>query len=630
MTASGAIQSTDVRSTDVQSTDAVLADDQHAIWQRLFAAKRADEYAQAWLSVLSLQLSGVQTAAILMPGVEAQTFIPLAVWPAPSEDMAELVEVVSRALTQRRTVVQAVSAPQSGLLHMAYPVFAGQRVAAVVALKMQGEAADMSAALRVLHWGSAWLTHLLSQHDHDQALLARDRLSIVLESLAMVLRQGRFQQVLFSLVNDLRQRFSCARVALGLVQGHRVTLAALSDAAVFEKHAPLVKAYETAMEETLDAGGAQQFPALTAESGVVPDLPGHGALLQESGAGSVLSLPLMQGLHCHGILLMERSAAEGFAAHERELLSTLSSLLTPAMLHRQDADRPSWKRLWHEIGQVLRRLFGPRHLIWKALASLLLLSTLLLAFVETDYRVSAKTVIEGEVQRVVAVPFEGFIAQSHARAGDTVKKGQLLASLDDRELRVEQARWRSEYQQYANRLREAMANHDLAAVQSMGAQVRQAEAQLQLATDKIAHASLLAPFDGVVISGDVSQQIGSPVENGKTLFEVAPLDRYRVILQVDEREVRHLRQGQKGWLVIAGIASEAMPFTVVRLTSVATAEDGKNFFRVEARLAAPPGNLRPGMEGVGKVLVGERSLWWTLTHSFADWLRLTLWTWLPW
>ena len=35
------------------------------------------------------------------------------------------------------------------------------------------------------------------------------------------------------------------------------------------------------------------------------------------------------------------------------------------------------------------------------------------------------------------------------------------------------------------------------------------------------------------------------------------------------------------------------------------------------------------MEGVGKIEVGSRSLWWVLTHSFTEWLALALWTWLP-
>jgi multidrug efflux pump subunit AcrA (membrane-fusion protein) len=263
-------------------------------------------------------------------------------------------------------------------------------------------------------------------------------------------------------------------------------------------------------------------------------------------------------------------------------------------------------------------------------ATLTLLGTLASLTLSTiDYRVSAKTVIEGEVQRVVAAPFAGFLAAAHVRAGDEVQPGQVLARLDERELVVEEARWTSERDQYANRLREATAKHDLTAMEVIGAQHRQAAAQLHLVTGKIARAQLTAPFAGVVVSGDLSQQIGAPVEEGQILFEVAPLQSYRVILQVDERDIRHLEIGQSGALVMTGIAGEPMPFEVAKLTPVASAEDGRNVFRVEAALSDASPRLRPGMEGVGKIEVGRRSPWWIATHGLTDWFRLWLWTWMP-
>jgi len=163
----------------------------------------------------------------------------------------------------------------------------------------------------------------------------------------------------------------------------------------------------------------------------------------------------------------------------------------------------------------------------------------------------------------------------------------------------------------------------------LSAQVQQSEAQLALVTDRLDHVQVRAPFDGVVISGDLSQLIGSPVETGKQLFEVAPLQAYRVILQVDEGEMRHMKLGQPGKLMISGIVGDPVPFHVSKVTPMATAKDGRNFFRVEASLDQVHENLRPGMEGVGKVEVGGQGLWWVLTHTFTDWLRIQLWTVLP-
>ena len=65
------------------------------------------------------------------------------------------------------------------------------------------------------------------------------------------------------------------------------------------------------------------------------------------------------------------------------------------------------------------------------------------------------------------------------------------------------------------------------------------------------------------------------------------------------------------------------------ITSVSTPQEGRNFFRVEAELDAAPAGVRPGMEGVGKIAAGERRLVWIWTRNFVNWLRLSLWAWLP-
>jgi len=120
------------------------------------------------------------------------------------------------------------------------------------------------------------------------------------------------------------------------------------------------------------------------------------------------------------------------------------------------------------------------------------------------------------------------------------------------------------------------------------------------------------------------------VETGRLLFEVAPLQGYRVMMQVDDREITRLAVGQRGEVVLSGMPNSRLPISVKRITPVATQRDGRNVFAVEAAIdGAAPAGLRPGMEGISKVLVGERSLLWIWTYGFFDWLRLALWKWMP-
>ena len=62
---------------------------------------------------------------------------------------------------------------------------------------------------------------------------------------------------------------------------------------------------------------------------------------------------------------------------------------------------------------------------------------------------------------------------------------------------------------------------------------------------------------------------------------------------------------------------------------MAEAREGRNYFRVEARLDQASDRLRPGMEGVAKTSVEQRLLIWIWTRRLIDWTRLALWKWMP-
>jgi len=224
---------------------------------------------------------------------------------------------------------------------------------------------------------------------------------------------------------------------------------------------------------------------------------------------------------------------------------------------------------------------------------------------------------------------EGYILEAPVRAGDLVHEGDLLALLDDRDLALESARYAGQLQQLDKQYREALAERDAAQARILTAMVDQVRAQHDLALDQLSRTRIEAPFDGIVVTGDLSQQLGSPVERGELLFEVAPLDEYRPVLQVDERDIDEVAVGQTGQLVFTAFPHEPIGFSIEKITPVATASEGRNSFRVEARLVQTPERLRPGMVGVAKVDVDRRRLLWIWTHDAVDWLRLTLWSWLP-
>ena len=209
-----------------------------------------------------------------------------------------------------------------------------------------------------------------------------------------------------------------------------------------------------------------------------------------------------------------------------------------------------------------------------------------------------------------------------------------MGLLDDKDLKLEQLSITSEQHELVGAYREAMAEHDNAKVAVIGAQIDQANARMQLVNEQLKRTRLTAPFDGIVIEGDLSQSLGSPVNKGDVLFKVAPLADYRIVLNIDEKNIAGIKAGLKGTLVLTSLPGEKRQLVVEKVTSVSIAEDSSNYFRVEASIsdddaAALQQDLRPGMEGAAKLDLGEQSLVWIWTHELINWLRLKAWVWLP-
>jgi biotin carboxyl carrier protein len=604
-------------------------------WSGFTSAKTSQAFLQGWLDVVCTQFSHIQAAALLIKDQSGSALVPAAVWPKAGQDLSHLSGTIERCLQQRRGLLEPVANAVPALTRLAYPIMLEDQIMGAVVVQMQADVARAAPLLQHLHWGLGWLLESFQRLTLQQAMQQSERIGSVTQALALALQPRKLREILFEITNDTARRLNCARVGIGLVSNETVSLSALSDAAWLEKSSSLAKHYSAAMEEALDAREMQIYPALPAQEAtdkaLQPSvLPRHAQLLQSHNAQRIVSLPLIQGVQCVAIMTLEWSGTHDCSPENIAWLQAYGALLPTVLEDKRLAEQGYLAKAHGALKGLATKLFGPRHLLWKTATALILLLVAVLVLVPMNYRVTAKASLEGQTQRVAVAPFEGFVSAALVRAGDTVQAGHTLAQLDDRDLKVDLAKWSSERDQYERKLREAMAAHEMSTVQVYDAQFKQADAQVKLAAEKITRARITAPYAGIVVSGDLSQMIGSPVETGKKLFEIAPLEQYRIVLQVDEKEIRHVQEGQTGQIVVSGVNDDPMPFTVIKATPVATAHDGKNTFRVEANLnGAISPRLRPGMEGVGKISTGSRSLWWIITHGFTDWLRLSLWNWLP-
>jgi RND family efflux transporter MFP subunit len=604
------------------------------LWQRFAEAPTPGAFYESWLALQCRMVPGTRCALVLLGPADRGPFAPVAVWPGPERDVNHLATAAEQALKERRGLLaQHRSKDGNGSTpvtahHIAYPVTVLEKVRGVVVLEVAGVPDEgIQAAMRQLHWGTAWLEAMLLRSDAQAATETSDQLRKVLDSVADTLEHDRFQAAAMAFVTRLATMLGCDRASLGFTTRSRLRVSALSHSAEFGERANLVRAVETAMVEATDQRAMVVHPPQ-------PDAPplvtiGHEALARQYGAGAICTVPLGPEDDPYGALTLEFPFGRELTPHTIELVRTIAALAGPILNTKRREDRLLVTKAAEKAGRFLGGVFGPRHLALKFCGILLCVLAAVLWFTEGTYRVKAPTVLEGAIQRSVCAPWNGYVAEAAARAGDVVRAGDLLCRLDDRDLRLEQGKWVAQREQLLKEHRGAMAKLDLAQVRITEARVNQAKAELALVEEQLSRANITAPFTGVVMSGDLSQSLGAPVERGQLLFKLAPLESYRVIVQVDEKDIGAIEVGQEGTLVLPSLPDESFPLTISTVTPVLTAMDGRNYFRVEAEILKVSERLRPGMEGVGKVEIGSRRLIWIWTHELIDWARLKLWSWLP-
>jgi len=608
-----------------------VAHAESAAWARFSAAKDTPEFCGSWLAILCLQIGRVGGALLLLGPDAEGAYVPAAIWPQVTRDLQYLSPAAERTLNERRGIVVAAdgaSAPtRDQRAIVGYPIeVSGVLHGAVVLDVAPGPEQALQHALRMLHWASAWLVDQFRKRSLEERDTRLSRMALALDLVATGVQEHRAGSAALALANELAGRLACDRVSIGFEKAGSIEVEAISHTATFDPKMNLARLIGEAMDEVLDLDVAMVYPPPDDEEvGAIA----HAELAREFRDIAVCSVPLLEDGHATGVLTLERGSGMVFDADTVELLKTVGGMLGPILGLKRDNERGLWQRGWGALRSGAQTLLGPGHPGIKLMTLVAAGILLFCSAVTGTYRVSAKTVVEGKVERVMAAPFDGYILQSMARAGDVVRQGQVLVRLDDRDLKLERTKLVSEREQLLRKQRQALAAMDRATMVVIAAQIDQVEAGLSLINDKLTRATLVAPFDGVVVSGDLSQLLGTPVEQGKMLFEIAPLDAYRIILEVDERDVAPLAVGQHGELTLSGIPSQHMPFAVQEITPVSTTQEGRNYFRVEANLESPSDRVRPGMEGVGKIIVGERKLIWIWTHSLLDWLRLSVWKWAP-
>jgi RND family efflux transporter MFP subunit len=594
----------------------------------------SNSVAQTWLEHKVAKRPDVQSALVLLR--KNGHLEQVATWPQSETPEPNLLVIAKEAYRKSESVawVDTASGYQGPDRRKTQrlesrPLMREGKLVGAMAFMLHGDESANSDSAPVTTQAKALPAVLPTANDlpkkNNLSSLSESKALNILQVVATVLGREDFSQAITEVATELATAFECDRVSIGLMKGRFNEVLAVSHSAGIQPTHSLLQLLAAAMDEAVDQSSVVQYPPL--HGGAHQIILSHAELANRHNVQQLLSVPMMREQTIIGAILFERRDLQPFTSEQIDLLDNLGATLGPVLELKRERNYSWFSRLKTDIGLIWQKLSAKDGRTLRFTLVSVILGLLALPLIPIKYSLNAPAKLEGISQRVMVAPSDGFLRSTSVRPGDIVKKGQVLAEMADDDLRQERRRWESEVLRHDGTFGDALKRRDRAQMASAQAQAAEARAQLNLAEQQIERTRITAPFNGVILKGDLKQQIGAPFKRGDTLLVLAPANEYRVIISVEDRAIDSIQKGAKGNLLLTAMPDSAVPVTVERILPVANAQDGRNAFEVEAKLSDHSLALRPGMEGVAKIEAGERSVYWMLGHRIFDWLKLTFWSW---
>jgi biotin carboxyl carrier protein len=406
------------------------------------------------------------------------------------------------------------------------------------------------------------------------------------------------------LVNTVKNYLDCERVAIGMKKrrGSSCKLSAISGMSDLNRQAELPQAVHGVLAETVRGDEWTAWPPEKDENQSL--LPAHARLSAICGDEKICSAPLRSadGSVIGGWVFWGLDTADArervrqFAAVSAVPLGCSLQMLKNGQINPARRMIRKW------------RLFE-RWSFWIATSLVVLLC---LSF--WPYNISCDCSVEPVKKRYIAAPFAGVFEKSLVRPGDVVEANQKLARMDGRELRMELAGTIADFQRAKKSRDVNVAAGKTGASQIDILEMQGLDQKRQLLESRIENLDIKSPTKGIVVSGDLEKTEGAPVTAGQALYEIAPLDRMIVEVEIKDEDIGYIEEGQSVSVKLDAYPGRAWSGTVEKIHPRSEIRDSKNVFIAE--VAMPSGEtLRPGMKGSATVATESHTLLWILLHK---------------
>ena len=211
----------------------------------------------------------------------------------------------------------------------------------------------------------------------------------------------------------------------------------------------------------------------------------------------------------------------------------------------------------------------------------------------------AITVVSEIDAAVMSLPFQ---------EGSFIKRGELIAQLDDSQLAAELERADALHiQSHTNYDRvKSIVDQKAGSPQDLddaAAALKVADANLALARARLAKTKIIAPFDGMIGARKVS--VGTFLRSGQPITELADIDEIRVNFSAPERFLSQLKQGAEVTVSTTAFPGYESNGKIIAVEPMVDPETRSA--RIVARVSNAGRKFRPGMSANISAVLSERS-----------------------
>jgi hypothetical protein len=445
----------------------------------------------------------------------------------------------------------------------------------------------------------------------------------ILSILDVINYETKFKLACMKLVDEIANRFELGDVSIGWQTNDYIKAIAIAKVEHFQNSTHKVKSLEAIFEESCAQDEEIFFPE---DKDSILVTHAHNIYFEENRVDAIYTFPIRVNDMTIGVVSFSKK--EGFCTpKELEVVRLTLNFVAPILNKIYEDDQNFFKKIYTHTRKNAISFLGPDNTTKKLIVVLIMLVSMFVVFGKMEYRVEAVVNVQTNNIAFISAPFEGIVKDVYKQSGDHVKKDEILATLDIQELSLKELETTSEIVKYSAEVEKARAAGSLADMKISLAKKEQSIANLKKVKYYLSQSKLKSPFDGIIVEGDKEKIMGSPFLKGDIVFQIAnPVGLY-INIKVLEEYIDEIKLGQTAQINLVGRPDEYFDVRVDKIVPVANVDDvNGNVFLLKAVFLTPTQDwMRPGMSGVAKISIEDRSIFWILTHKLSDYLHLNIW-----